>query len=270
MNRDGPQDLLPLHSFWHGRELPPLAGICLTSFVEMGHSVTLHVFDEPRGVPPGIALADASRTLSREHLFIHRTRRSVAPFADRFRYEILAQNIGAWIDCDLLCLKPLPRDEYIFGWSDAEQVNNAVLMLPADCAVLADLRAMFTARRWVPPWYTRSRQLRYKLKFFMIPSYGHAYMFFGTTGPRALTYFGRRRGILDKAVDRHVFYPVPYDDTAVFLGNPHTVAQFLKPDTLCIHLWNTQLSDLAGGSGPPGDSFLARVLDGTWRAALQQ
>jgi hypothetical protein len=95
-------------------------------------------------------------------------------------------------------------------------------------------------------------------------------MFFGTTGPRALTYFGRRRGILDKAVDRHVFYPVPYDDTAVFLGNPHTVAQFLKPDTLCIHLWNTQLSDLAGGSGPPGDSFLARVLDGTWRAALQQ
>src|SRR5690625_2877821 len=106
MNRDGPQELLPLHSFWHGRELPALAGICQTSFVEMGHSVTFHVFDEPRGVPPGIALADASRTLSREHMFIHRTRRSVAPFADRSRYEILAQNIGAWIDCDLLCLKP--------------------------------------------------------------------------------------------------------------------------------------------------------------------
>jgi hypothetical protein len=270
MNRDGPQELLPLNSFWYGRELPPLAGACLASFVGMGHAVTLHVFDEPRGVPPGITLADASHTLSREHLFVHRSRRSVAPFADRFRYELLARNIGAWIDCDLLCLKPLPRDQYLFGWEDTEHVNNAVLMLPHDCAVLADLRAIFTTHRWVPPWYTRSRQLRYKLKFFLIPSYGISYMFFGTTGPRALTYFARQHGLIHKAAARHVFYPVSFADAADLLGSAHAVARHLKPETLCIHLWNTQLNDLAGGAGPARDSFLAHVLDGTWRAALRQ
>jgi hypothetical protein len=270
MNGDAPQELLPLNSFWHGRELPPLAAACLTSFVEMGHAVTLHVFDEPRGVPPGIALADASLVVSAEHLFAHRARRSVAPFADRFRYELLARDMGAWVDCDLLCLKPLPRDQYLFGWEDAEHVNNAVLMLPPDCAVLADLRAMFTTRRWVPPWYPQSRRLRYKLKYFLIPSYGASHMFFGTTGPRALTHFARRHGVLHKAAARHVFYPVAYADTADFLGNVQAVARHLKPDTLCIHLWNTQLTDLAGGAGPPSGSFLARVLDGTWRAALER
>jgi hypothetical protein len=142
-------------------------------------------------------------------------------------------------------------------------------MLPADSPVLADLRAIFTTRRWVPPWYTRSRQLRTKLKYFLIPSYGFSYMFFGTSGPRALTHFARQHGVLDKAAPRHVYYPVSFADAADLLGDAHAIARHLRPETLCIHLWNTQVTDLAGSAGPSRDSFLARVVDGTWRAALQ-
>src|SRR5262245_50684591 len=118
MNSNASRNLLPLNSFWHGPELPPLSRACLHSFVETGHAVTLHVYDEPRGVPPGVALADASRILSRDQIFIQRTHRTIAPFTDRFRYELLARDAGAWIDCDLLCLKPLTASPHIFGWED--------------------------------------------------------------------------------------------------------------------------------------------------------
>ena len=45
---------------------------------------------------------------------LHRVSQGSALFSDRFRYELLHHSRGLWIDCDLLCLKPLPVDARLY------------------------------------------------------------------------------------------------------------------------------------------------------------
>src|SRR5262249_32947181 len=122
---------LPLNAFWFGAELDELAAVCLHSFVEMGHSVTLYAYERPRGVPESIHLADAAEILPRDNVIVHKRTGAVALFSDRFRYEMLSRDRGGWIDCDLLCLRPIEAWPYILGWEEPGLINGAILHLPA-------------------------------------------------------------------------------------------------------------------------------------------
>ena len=99
--------LIGFHTLWVGRRLGPLSVACLSSFVAMGHGVTVHVYDEaPEDLPPGVALSDASLVAPRERIMLHRKHQSVALFSDLFRLMLQAKGVGPWIDCDILCVRP--------------------------------------------------------------------------------------------------------------------------------------------------------------------
>src|SRR5690606_16604112 len=102
--------------------------------------VRLYVYEDLRGVPPGVVTADAALIVPRAVFAAYRDTGSFAVFADLFRYELMARDLGVWIDCDVLSLHPLPTDApVLFGWQDETAVNNAVLRLPSDSPILADL-----------------------------------------------------------------------------------------------------------------------------------
>jgi hypothetical protein len=103
--------------------------------------VVLHAYEPPANTPQCVELQDAEAVLPRgdiDHLL--RARR-FATVADLFRYEMLAQSLGVWVDCDCYCLKPIQDEDHIFGWEDESWINGAVLKLPADSAVLKNLWA---------------------------------------------------------------------------------------------------------------------------------
>src|SRR5690606_19243092 len=111
--------LRPVDMFWHGPPLSRWERLCMRSFVANGHPVRLHVYEEPRNVPNGVTLVDAAEILPRSALFAHARSGSFAVFADWFRYRLLYERGGLWVDTDVVCLKPLDYEQAeIFGWQD--------------------------------------------------------------------------------------------------------------------------------------------------------
>ena len=122
--------------FWHGPPLSRIERLCMSSFVAHGHAVQLHVYEEPQGVPAGVTICDAAAVLPRSELFVHRSSGSLAVFADWFRYRLLAEHGGLWVDTDVVCLRPFDHaGPEIFGWQDQSTINNAVLGLPQNHAL---------------------------------------------------------------------------------------------------------------------------------------
>jgi hypothetical protein len=134
-------------TFWHG-PLPPLIAACLASFPARGAALTLYSYD-PVVAPAGVALRDAREICPDPGLLARyrvEGRPSLATFADRFRYEMLAQTLFCWVDADILALRP----ERIAGatvWGRQPEakgkalVNNAVLRLPSGHPVLEEMLA---------------------------------------------------------------------------------------------------------------------------------
>ena len=251
------------NTLWIGPRLTGLATACLASFVETGHTVRLYAYEPVDGVPAGVRLADAATIVSADRLTPYLTSRSYASFSNLFRYELLARESGMWIDCDLISVRPLMAGQaHVFGYEAVKRINNAVLKLPADSPVLADLRAVFTTPRWRPPWNDWKRNARDSVRRALGQDYSAV-----VTGPRVLTYFIEKHGLTDLTSAMDVFYPVTVHATPDLLLPEFDIRPLITPRTSCIHLCSSYLGHRLDAGAPAG-SFLAAVLDGSWRVHL--
>jgi hypothetical protein len=98
-----------LQGFWHGPPLGPLRQACLNSFVRMGHTFELYVY-EPVRVPDGVLLKQAEDVIPFGEVFYYRNPRTglpdLGPFSDLFRFKLLSERGGWWSDVDTVCLSP--------------------------------------------------------------------------------------------------------------------------------------------------------------------
>ena len=224
--------------FWHGPPLSRLERLCMSSFIANGHGVHLHVYDEPARVPPGVTLMDAADVLPRRHLFAHAASGSFALFADWFRYRLLHDKGGLWVDTDVVCLKPFDHGgEEIFAWQDSLVINNAVLGLSRGHK-LAQLMAERCERpnRFAP--YDSLKARRRKLTRMLLPGSPRKQLRWGETGPQGFTEAARHLGYATRALPFWHFYPIHYlnwyaafdttlRDNAGFVGSSYG-----------LHLWN--------------------------------
>jgi hypothetical protein len=105
--------------FWHGRPLPILQWACLSSFVEHGHSFDLYTYEDIE-VPSGITLREASKIVPYEDLFIFNNEeyksKDLGPFSDLFRFKLLREIGGWWVDIDVLCTaNNYPKCDYAWA-----------------------------------------------------------------------------------------------------------------------------------------------------------
>lgn len=113
-----------IHGLWIGRELSKLEQLTIRSFLRQGHPFNLWVYDELNDeVPEGVILHDAAKILPRDRIFLKEQpdpgstigRKSYGPFSDLFRYKLLHDEGGIWVDMDLTCLRPFDFGEpYLF------------------------------------------------------------------------------------------------------------------------------------------------------------
>ena len=106
----------------------------MTSFIDFGHAYTLYAYQK-FDVPKGVELRDASEILPRSRVFVYRHgpgRGSVSAFSNLFRYRLLQQLGGWWVDADVICLAERVIEPDIFlGWEADGKVGSAILRFPA-------------------------------------------------------------------------------------------------------------------------------------------
>ena len=125
-----------IHGLWIGRELSRLEQLTLRSFVRFGHEFHLWVYDEiETPLPVGVSLRDASRILPRERIFKTAGidpetgvgRNAYPPFSDLFRYKLLYDQGGIWVDMDVTCLRRFDfTEEYLFRPHRLGMVGNVM------------------------------------------------------------------------------------------------------------------------------------------------
>ncbi|TGQ78558.1 MULTISPECIES: galactosyltransferase Lgt5 [unclassified Mesorhizobium] len=250
-----------VNAVWIGASLDDLHAACLRSFVLAGHRVHLHCYDTPRNVPPGVETVDASKLMPRERIVYYRSNGSPSLFSNLYRLKILEAGLGPYVDCDVFCLKPIPKQDYILGYQSSDQLNGAVLKLPAGSQTLLEMLKFAEDPYYIVPWLNRSRLMRYRLrKFIGLPIHISNYSW-GRLGPEALTYFASRTGDIGQAVPIDVFYPLSHHQVAMLLDPDLSLSDIGTPRTLCIHLFDHTLRQWMIGRTVPQGSPLGQMLE---------
>ena len=129
-----PADLPTINALWIG-QLSPVERLCLGSFATQGHPVHLYAYDEIENLPEGVTIQDATQILPRELIFTNQLGKgkgSLAAFSDLFRFKLLLDRGGWWVDADIFCLKPFHfTAPYVFGF-EANNVASGVIRMPRD------------------------------------------------------------------------------------------------------------------------------------------
>jgi hypothetical protein len=240
-----PAALPSVHMFWHGPPLSRIERLCMSSFLANGHAVQLHVYEEPRRVPAGVTICDAASVLPRSELFVHRSSGSLAVFADWFRYRLLAERGGLWVDTDVVCLRPFDHaSPEIFGWQDQSTINNAVLGLPQNHALARWMvECCLHPNRALP--YDSLRMRRRKLMRRLLGR-GRAASTWGETGPAGLTAAARHLGCAARALPYWHFYPIHYQNWHSVFDTTLRDRANLIDGSYGLHLWNEMTRRQAG------------------------
>ena len=205
-------------SFWLGPQISPYQWLSMQSFARHGHRYLLYCYDR-LPVPAGIELRDAADILPRGRVFFYRRgpgAGSVGAFANLFRYKLLRDHGGWWVDTDVICLGPeLPDAEVVIARESSTHLGNAVLKLPREHPLAVQLFSEADAQRNDLSW--------------------------GQTGPQLLT-----RLVLGSVWERYVLpttfcFPIsPHHDDYRMMLDPELagIAKSRIAGSPLVHLWN--------------------------------
>ena len=109
------EDNRVINGLWIGPRLSLLEMLTVQSFVDHGHEFNLWCYEDlENSLPEGAQLRNAADILDKSRVFRYRNRNqfghgkgSVSGFSDIFRYKLLKDHGGWWVDMDVTCLRPL-------------------------------------------------------------------------------------------------------------------------------------------------------------------
>jgi len=230
-------------SFWHGKVLPPYQQLCLKSFIDHGHEVILYSYDR-FDVPAGVELRDATEFFPKDQVFFYSKgpgAGSVAVFSDLFRFRLLHERGGWWVDTDVLCLsRDVPSAEIVFGFEDVSRltVGSAVLKLPRGHDFASEL-------------YSAAKDFGTDVDW-------------GQIGPDLVTQLVRRHSCEHLVMEASQIFPLaPRDALHALMPERRTEVLDRASGAIFLHLWNEMLRRAAvlDSIAPPPGSFLADLCD---------
>ena len=173
-------------SFWYGGMLTPYEHLCIKSFLDYGHEFHLYTYDPSLRCPTGTVLKDAGEVFNQSAIFTYKNgpgTGSPSAFANLFRYKLLTERGGWWVDTDVICMKPqVPDYDTFFALETTQRVNSAILKFPPSHPVMVKCLEHAT---------TLSDNI-----------------YWGQTGPELLTEVLTYAGLLDRAQPSRVAYPI--------------------------------------------------------------
>lgn len=258
-----------VNSFWHGGHLTWIERACMRSFLDKGTRFRLFTYDTPKGIPKGVEIEDAANILPKREIITYQgddlpnARGTPALFSNLFRYELLRQRGGIWVDCDVYCLRPFrfKNTPYVFGYQHNRTidgaVNTGVLKLPKDSQILTDLIQLYQPPFSIPPWVFKHHRARLT-KQWGGDDIHPSYLPWGTFGPKALTALIWRHGHEEHILGRDRFYPITVEQIGAMFDPDIDCSTFFSPQTMAVHLWNNEIRHLAHEK-PADGSFAHRL-----------
>lgn len=128
-----------IQSLWIGKHLTVLELLTLKSFIAFGHEFHLYVYDVPEtALPPQVLLKNAADIIPQSQVFKYNHaskmghgKGSFAGFSDIFRYKLLLDKGGWWVDMDITCLHQFDFDTpYFFRDHHALKLVGNVIKVP--------------------------------------------------------------------------------------------------------------------------------------------
>lgn len=210
-----------VQSLWIGPRLSFMERLCIQSFLRHGHEFHLYVYDHVEGVPAHAKLCDASQIVPSSRIFFYRQHNSCAGFSNMFRYQLLLERGGWWVDTDTVCLKPFNFSQpCVFSSESMADKSNAEA---GYCATTAVLRT--------PP---NTELMRYCWEY--CDRVDTSTLRWGDTGPKLIARAIKNYALNEYIQPPHVFCPVPFDKWDRVLA-PGSEGDF-GSETRAVHLWN--------------------------------
>jgi Glycosyltransferase sugar-binding region containing DXD motif len=117
-----------MQTFWHGDVISPYQLLCLRSFADRGHQVEVFSYESALHLPGWLERRNAAEILPRDKI-LRPIDGGLAIHGNLFRYALLNQRGGWWIDPDVLLLKPdLPAADVFFAGPDAFGLTSTALL----------------------------------------------------------------------------------------------------------------------------------------------
>ena len=216
--------------------------MCLKSFLDCGHAFHLYTYSPQLEVPHGVEVRDAGELLDQSGYFTYKKGRgagSHAAFSNLFRYKLLADRGGWWVDTDIVCLSDeIPTFDEFFAFEKGDIVNGAVLFFHRADALMLECLDEALRIGDDPRW--------------------------GEIGPRLVTRKAKENGRLKHAQPSATCYPVHHSE-ALDLLRPvqcQALADRIR-HSFFLHLWNEVFRRVHVGKTmlPPRGSLLRAIAD---------
>ena len=103
-----------VQSLWVGDKLSRMEHYSIKSFLKLGFTYHLYVYENVKNVPKGTIIKDANTIIKKRKIFSLKS--SFLPFSDIWRYKLLYEKGGYWVDLDMIALKMFDfKDDFVFS-----------------------------------------------------------------------------------------------------------------------------------------------------------
>lgn len=235
---------ISFQSFWYGPELSPIESLCLLSFVKQGMEFDLYTYVSDLEVPEGVTLRDAGEIYDEDEVFRYQEgpgEGSVAAFANMFRYKLLYERGGWWVDTDIVYTgHRLPEQSTFFGWQNESDICNAIMRAEPGNPVVRECLETAEELRADVSW--------------------------GEAGPKLLTDVIRRQDKNNKTFPEEYAYPLSWNEgPSVYQPSEAETVQSKINSTEApfLHLWNEILrrTGIQKTIAPPKGSYLSTIAN---------
>jgi len=226
-------------SLWIGPALSPFERLCIQSFLALGHEFELFVYHPIANVPAGCRVSDAREILLESQVFAYRKGGSYSAFSNVFRYKLLLDVGGWWVDADVVCFSSQIPDAPIALARERETaVNGAIMKFPAKHPAMQFAYDTAVARGRDVNW--------------------------GEIGPSLVTKVVEKFDLERWLVAGQRFYPISWQEFTLFLRPSSRDAVAARTmGAIFLHLWN-EMFRRAGYRKeylPPSGSYLRELFE---------
>jgi hypothetical protein len=127
-----------INGLWIGTQLNAIEQLTIKSFLNHGHTFVLWTYEPVVNVPVNTTIRNANEIIPKEEVFTYKHynqfghgKGSYAGFSDLFRYKLLYELGGWWVDMDVTCLKPFHFEgDYVFRYHHKNGLVGNVMKCP--------------------------------------------------------------------------------------------------------------------------------------------
>lgn len=226
--------------FWHG-PFSPYEALCLSSFVAAGIAVDLFSEAPVAGLPPGVTRRNAREILDRDVALYRHEFDGPSPslHSNHFRYALLEQSGGWWIDTDVMLMtSSLPATDIFVARQSDHELNGSAMRFPPGHPLIKAARErtadMLDSARW------------------------------GDTGPKLLTTLQPEYAPHLPIAPRESVYAIGVDEFQKFLlPEACEEVEARTANSTFVHLWNEmwRKAGVPKNIAPSRGSWLDRMFE---------